>query len=255
MTSESPSRPPAQADDPLARSRRNTRRAFVSMVLAVVAAAAWGLWPVGANRPAPSLPGPQPSGTPAANSTRSGARSYSPAAFDAPLWVDPPKPVFAKVDAPAAPAPLRLQLVAILTPPLLAPIGGVPSSLRAILYDQDADKLLTVNVGQVLGARTISAIDPDGVMIKLDSGPQRLGLHPELGMTSPGAHPGVCRATTSTNSADYRSTTAVEDLAALMGHTLIKADSQPNKPHAQGAPTSPVGPSTTVPKSGGGPDR
>lgn len=254
MTNETPTRFPAEASDPLARSRRRTRRAFVAMVLAVIAAAAWGLWPVGANRPAPSFNGPQPSGTPAAKSARPMARSSSPAAFSAPLWVDPPKPVIAKVDTPASPAPLRLQLIAILTPPPLTLVEGAPSSLRAILYDQDADKLLTVNVGQVLGARMISAIDPEGVTVSLASGPQRLGLHPELAMASPVAHPGVGHATTSTSSSNHRNT-AAEDLAALMGRTLIKADGQPNKPHAQGTSTSPVGPSATLPKSGGGPDR
>lgn len=248
---EAPSQPTPATIDPIARSRRRTRRTLIAAALLTLASLAWSVWPAhraGFGAPV-SLPGssfPRP----AAHSPW--ASSVDLAAFNAPLWVDPPRPIVAKVDAPAGPAPLRLQLIAILNAPATA--GALTSAPRAILYDQGADKLITVAAGDSIGARTISAIDPEGVTVSLASGPQRLRLHPELGMVPPSVRSGASSANPSMTMASRR-TTAAEDLAALMGRTLIKTDGQPIKPRAQGTLASPVGLSAGEPKLGGGPDR
>ncbi len=211
--------------DPLARSRRRTRVLALGASAMVLAALAWSLWPV-SRTPLPgatSRSSSQGSRLAAPRSPSSSplpiAHSPSPSSpFSAPLWVDPPKPIIAKAEPPPPPPPLRLQLLAIVSPisPTPSNAGSAPEEgvLRAVLYDQDADKLITVAVGDAVGARSISAIDADGVTIRLASGTQRLDLQratmPQRGAQgrSSGSGPGV--------------TTAAEDLASLLGRPLSR---------------------------------
>ena len=151
------------------------------------------------------------------------------AAFNAPLWVDPPRPVIAKADAPAPLPPLRLQLVAILNAP--APSGTVAAAPLAILYDQDADKLVTVATGDVVGGRTITAVDPGGVTVQLGGGPQRLDLFAK-GQPSRSPRPPHLPSA----SAGHDGATAAEELAALMGRPVPS----PTRPTAPLRPTEGV---------------
>ena len=247
MTIEISTRSPADASDPLACSRRRTSRTFIATAVIAVACATWSLWPVGAVRPARSLPGRQPGATSGVNSARSVVRSSWPSAFATPLWVDPPKPVIAKVETPAPPPSLRLQLLAIVSPISSTPshAGSAPEqrALRAILYDQDADRLITVAVGDAIGARSISAIDAEGVTISLASGAQRLELHAGPGPTQRRGGLGP----SSGHSTLPHASTAAEDLAALLSRPVASPPASP----VLGTPASPMSPGVLPGKRAG----
>ncbi len=214
MTTPDPTPP-----DVLARSRQRTRATAVAASAAVVAVVTWSLWPL--SRTTPTLHGSSSASAPAASpDSRIASRGSSsaplpiahspfpPSPFSAPLWVDPPRPSIAQSVVPPTPPPLRLQLVAILTPPDTAS-DQASSNLRAILYDQGADKLLTVGAGDALGARSIAAVDADGVTLLLPSGTQRLDLR--------AATPSPRGANTASAASTPRRTTAADDLATLLG--------------------------------------
>lgn len=203
----------AMATDPVARSRRATMRVAVSGSTLVVAAAVWALWPVG-NAPITTGVGNSNPTTPSTPSHAVDA-SQNPldlAAFDAPLWIHPPAPVVAKVEAPTPPPP----------PPLKAQLLAITSEgegHHAIFYDEAKDALVTVGAGDDLLGRRVTTVDADGVTIEHQGRTQRLDLRPKR---------------------DRRqlAPTAAEDLAALMGRPWPAT--QTNDSSARPTPSAPT---------------
>lgn len=106
--------------------------------------------------------------------------AFDLAAFDAPIWVEPPAPP-APPPAPAVveikpvppaptppPPPLKLQLIAISTRAPTAREGtAAPTVYRAIVYDPDSDSLLTLETGQSLAAgRSVEHVNASTVSFR-----------------------------------------------------------------------------------------
>lgn len=147
------------------RSPSGSRRGVALAGLGALAAgsALWAMSPLAPPEfPSPPTPHPEP------------AVSAEPvgvdvAAFRAPLWVAPPPPPVPE-PAPPPPPPLRLELLAI--------VAGA-GEYRAVLYDQEADKLLVVAPGQTLGPRTVAAITARDLVIQGSEGARTLSLEAE----------------------------------------------------------------------------
>jgi hypothetical protein len=92
------------------------------------------------------------------------------AAFHAPLWIAPvpPPPPPKPEPPPPPPPPLKLQLLAIVRE---------ADTLKAVLYDPDADRILVVAEGEPLGHRHhIERVRPDAVDIRDERGIRTLTL-------------------------------------------------------------------------------
>lgn len=183
--------------DPIARSRRATTRVAAATLTFIAVCGVWALWPQ-STASIDVTASPQPIAEPAEASPAptESAAPFDLAAFNAPLWINPPKPVVAKAEPPAPPPPpMRAQLLAITN-------GGTGGELhRAIFYDQDKDTLVTVGVGDMVVGRSVVAVDAAGVTLSQGTKTQRLDLRLDQEHRPLGA-------------------TAAEDLAALMGRTL-----------------------------------
>ena len=127
--------------------------------LLIAPAAVWSLLPL------PVEPAAIPRAIAAASSKES--QDTAPldlSVFRARIWVPPPRAVAAKPEAAPAPppAPLRLQLIGILSEP------GAESdtaTLRAALYDLDSDRLFIVGAGDTLGSHFVTQISVAGVVL------------------------------------------------------------------------------------------
>ena len=102
--------------------------------------------------------------------TAKSASSIDVSAFRAPLWVAPPaRPVPPVIEPPAPPAPLRLELIAVIDD---------NNGFSAVMYDPDADRLLVVSPGETLAeGRTIERVTNGGVVIRAEDGVHTLALH------------------------------------------------------------------------------
>jgi len=163
------------------------------MALALV----WSLWPASTSSPSTSQTASNASGL-SSPSTTPGTSESTPldlAAFDAPLWVNPPQPVVAKAEPPPAPPPpWKAQLLAI--------SRDAEGSLRAIFYDEAKDSLVTVAEGGTIVGRTVQRIDERGVTMEQSA--QRIELRRDPPRAALGA-------------------SAAEDLAALLGRPQPRA--------------------------------
>jgi hypothetical protein len=136
--------------------------------------AVWACWPLGG---AGALPTIKPF-KPDTNVKLVAKKSLDLAAFRAPLWVVPPPPP-APPGPPALPPPLKLQLIAIISPDEHNPARA------ALLYDPDQDKLLTVHEGESLQGRRIEKITEARVHIRDSAGERILALRAD----APGGPP------------------------------------------------------------------
>ncbi|MBX3359541.1 MAG: hypothetical protein KF745_14065 [Phycisphaeraceae bacterium] len=118
---------------------------------ALVLAAWWAFAPLGSVEPPETIAhAPEPS-----RPSKPTLIALDQAAFHAPLWVAPPPPPAPPSPPPAPPPeppppPMRLQLLAIVADgggDSKSPTAGAPS-LRAVLYDPDADRLLVLGQGE-----------------------------------------------------------------------------------------------------------
>lgn len=92
-------------------------------------------------------------------------------AFHVPLWIAPPvaEPPPAVITAPPPPpVPLRWQLLAIIQE---------DSTLKAMVYDPDTDKVYMMSRGDHLGSRTISDISSLSIHVRDGQGSRTLALH------------------------------------------------------------------------------
>jgi hypothetical protein len=112
---------------------------------AVAAAAVWAFSPL----ETPDL-APPPAAAPAEAPAAGPVAALDLSAFRAPLWIAPPPPpppvVAVREPEPPPPPPLKLQLLAI--------VREGDGSYRALVYDPDTDRLMTLAEGEKLGART-----------------------------------------------------------------------------------------------------
>jgi len=191
--------------DPLARSRRATRTTVIAGGALMTLALVWALWPAGTSSTATSQSTPNISGRNIPSTTQGTLDStdLNLAAFNAPLWVNPPQPVVAKAEPPPAPPPTwKAQLLAV--------TRDSEGTLQAIFYDEAKDSLVTVAEGGTVVGRTVQRVDERGVTMEPNA--QRIDLRrdpPRAALRG----------------------SATEDLAALMGRPLPRA-----KPAKEGSP-------------------
>lgn len=162
----------------------------VSAFIALVALAAWALRPLPAPSFAAELPlteAPEPTTAPITQ-----VASLDTRAFSTPLWVAPPAPL-PPPTPPPPPPPLKLQLIAIVTEPApdastsTAPRPTATAAIRSVLiYDPDADRMLSLKVGDRIAGRTIEKITEASVTLKDGSHTRTLSLSDTLS-TSGGA--------------------------------------------------------------------
>lgn len=140
------------------------------LCVAALPALVWAVWPLGS----PEIPRVQVGE--AAPSLKTVQAAFDADAFSTPLWVAPP--------APPPPAPETTPPVPELPPPplkaQLLSILREPSGNRAMFYDPDTKKVLTLAVGDPVGAasdkRTIASISEREVEIHGPRGTQTLSL-------------------------------------------------------------------------------
>lgn len=148
-------------------------------VLCIVAAAWWAFTPLGF--PSVDLPERRAVPTPRAEPTRI---ALDVSAFRAPLWVAPPPPPAREKPPPkpALPAPLNLQLLAIVRE---------GTAYKAVLYDPDGDKVVVAAEGQSLaGGRTFKLVDERHVEIAESNGVVRaLALRQDIKTSGTGSEP------------------------------------------------------------------
>ncbi len=102
------------------------------------------------------------------------------AAFNAPLWVTPPPPPTV-IAAPAPPPPpppppLRWQLLAIVRE---------GSGYRALVYDPETDKVLSLAEGDESGPRRVARVAPASMDVQDPSGVRTLALRDPAGGGQP----------------------------------------------------------------------
>jgi hypothetical protein len=147
----------------------------VAPALAVLAAAAWALAPLGPEDvPIPTAPKIAPQSS---EPTTAAQLALDVSAFRVPLWVAPPTPPTPPRAIPPSPAPapltpLKLALLAIVHE---GPVGG--DTYRALLYDPDADRILALTQGQQAGGRTVELVTAASVQIRDDAGLHTLALN------------------------------------------------------------------------------
>jgi hypothetical protein len=165
----------------------------------------WTLWPAGTSSSSTSRTASHANELSSPPTTLGNSKStdLNLAAFNAPLWVNPPQPVVAKAEPPPAPTPpWKAQLLAI--------TRDAEGLLQAIFYDEAKDALVTVAERGIVVGRTVQRIDERGVTMEPNA--QRIDLRRD----PPRA---ALRAS------------AAEDLAALLGRPVPRA-----KPAKEGTP-------------------
>lgn len=156
------------------------------MCFAALPALAWAMWPLRS----PEIPRVQAGE--AVPSPDIAQVAFDADAFSTPLWVAPPAPPppppapEPPPPAPEPPPPLKVQLLSILRE---------PSGNRAMFYDPDTKKVLTLAVGDPVGEssgkRTIASISDREVEITGPRGVQTLSLRESQPITT--SRPGRSR--------------------------------------------------------------
>lgn len=107
--------------------------------------------------------------------------------FHAPLWLAPPPPPppspSPETPKPAPLPPLKLQLLAIVRVPEVA---SDEARYRAMLYDPDADAIIEVAAGQIIGDRTVVGVTQHEITLKDRAGTRTLSLRTEGSTTGGG---------------------------------------------------------------------
>lgn len=153
-----------------------SRLLFGASGLGLAVLAIWALRPL----PMPTLAANLPSVevTDFAVTPTTQVASLDTRAFSTPLWVAPPAlPV--PPAPPPPPPPLKLQLIAIVTEPSPDATAGTSpaSSIRSVLiYDPDADRMLSLKIGDRIAGRTIEKITEASVTLKDGSHTRTLSL-------------------------------------------------------------------------------
>ncbi|MCA9289296.1 MAG: hypothetical protein KDA05_11960 [Phycisphaerales bacterium] len=138
--------------------------------LAFAATAIWTVWPTNADsvptaeQVLAEVEGQRQQSGPAIEPV-----SFDMAAFHAPLWVVvAPEPVAPPPPAPPPPAP---------PPPLRASLLAIArDASHAVLHDQDADRVVTLRVGDTIQRRTVTRIEPSRVTLAMNGQTQTLEL-------------------------------------------------------------------------------
>lgn len=155
-TPHAPAPPPEPADAPGARAVPTL------FAVAIVPTLAWALWPSG-SADLPRVREPETTSTAAVTPA-----SFDADAFSTPIWVaaplPPSPPETERVPPPPPPSePLKVQLLSIVRE---------GDTRRAMIFDPDTKKVLTLAVGDRVGApadgRTIASISDKEVIV---SGP------------------------------------------------------------------------------------
>jgi hypothetical protein len=137
----------------------------IAAAAATVTCGTWALWPLRTEPfSVPSIIGNRGESSPSA------AVALDMTPFHAPLWVAPPAPP-PPPPAAALPAPLKLQLIAILR--------DGDAGYRAALYDPDTDKLTIVGTGDSIAGRTIERIGAADLSLKVGGLTRTLSLRTE----------------------------------------------------------------------------
>ncbi len=138
---------------------------------ACAVAGAWALWQIGQS-PVPSaeqvLASLRPQAVGSAHPESMAAR-FDLAAFHTPIWiaqVPEPQPEPAQAQPrPAPPPALRATLLAI-----------AQDATHALVHDQEADRILTLRVGDAFQGRMITRIEPGRVTLLIAGQAQALDL-------------------------------------------------------------------------------
>lgn len=157
--------------EPLARRARGVAWICGGVV---VLATCYAVWPVSVT-PIPGLSALNRQDRSAA-SAQIHEDPFNVAAFDAPIWLQPPPPPTPEIAAKPAPppppslpppAPLKLELLGIIRE---------GDSYRAVIYDPDTDKVAVLAAGDTLAGRTVGKVTADAVAIKDGVGTRTLTL-------------------------------------------------------------------------------
>jgi hypothetical protein len=142
------------ATDPAAFARRRSTATLAVIVPLLICCVAWAVWPVRSSLVAPPvIAAPKP---PARE--QPDASPLELAAFDAQIWVLPPKPTVTPPEpAPPPETPLKLKLVGILQG------HRADAALVAVLYDPASDKLAFAPSGEKVGGYTVGEISDASV--------------------------------------------------------------------------------------------
>ena len=138
--------------------------------LACAATAVWAVWPVNAD----SVPSVEQVLAEVDGQRRQSGPAFEPVSFDmaafhTPLWVvvapepeptPPPAP-----PPPTPPPPLRASLLAI-----------ARDASHVVLHDQEADRVVTLRVGDTIQRRTVTRIEPSRVTLTMNGQTQALEL-------------------------------------------------------------------------------
>jgi hypothetical protein len=149
-------------------SRMSSLRGIATLCL--LASAAWAFWPLSAA--SVSVPNIEIT---TSHSTAPALPPIDLAAFHTPLWVAPPPPppvtIAASPPPPPPPPPplppLKWQLLAIV---------HHGQGYRAIVYDPDSDKVLTLAEGDESGPRRIARVTPTSIDVRDTAGLRTLSL-------------------------------------------------------------------------------
>lgn len=141
----------------------------VVCVLALTGSIAWAMWPSRETQ----LPGAPVELLTPANETNGAPTGVAldQSAFHSPIWVTPPAPP-PEPRPTAPPPPTKLQLLALSTE------NGVA---KALLYDPDSDRVVSVSVGDKVSRAEVEDITSDRVVIADAAGRHHLWLDPSKG--------------------------------------------------------------------------
>ncbi len=144
----------------------------IASAVALLGSCLWAFWPLG-----PSRLGVPEIGVAAEAPAEPASPVLDVAAFNAPLWVapptqPPPPPAPSVVATPPPPPPLKWQLLAIVRE---------GDAYKALVYDPDADKVLTLAEGDHAGPRRVARITPTSVDVRDGAGVRTLALREQAG--------------------------------------------------------------------------
>lgn len=159
---------------PMAPRARPGPVGSVSAAVAMAAVAAWAVWPISPGIFEPPATTLTPTSTPTPTLTPTQPPASPPisfAGFERPVFTTaaaPPSPeIPAAPPPPAPPPPLRLQLLAI---------EHAGDALRAVLFDPEANAVVSLKSGDRIAGRTVARVAPQGVVFTLGDVEQTLLL-------------------------------------------------------------------------------
>ena len=142
----------------------------IAGLIACAATAMWAVWPVTASQvPNAEQVLAEVDGQRQQSGPEIQQASFDMAAFHTPLWVVvAPEPESTPPPAPPPPAP---------PPPLRASLLAIArDASHAVLHDQEADRVVTLRVGDTIQRRTVTRIEPSRVTLAMNGQTQTLEL-------------------------------------------------------------------------------